>query len=349
MDLSINVIRLDGGTHARVTLDDETIDEYAEAMQDGATFPPVVVFHDGADYWLADGFLRVHAAMRLEQLTIQADVRPGSRREAILFAVGANAAHGLRRSNADKRRAVSLLLKDPEWRAWTDCEIARRCGVSDHMVGMVRRDLVAENIISPSPDRVFVRNGVTGAQNFANVGRARAQTLALKEKRAHVMQVMGSSDSPEWYTPREIVELATALLGEIDLDPASCAIANQVVGARKIYTVNDDGLRQPWHGRVFLNPPYGSEIPYWVNKLIEAHDCGRGGVKEAIALLPGRIDTAWFQPLYQFPLCHVRGRLQFENSPYNCPFPTVIAYLGERLRDFIGVFGQLGPIMRRVG
>jgi hypothetical protein len=65
-------------------------------------------------------------------------VRTGSRRAAMLFSVGANAAHGMRRTNADKRRAVETLLADAEWAAWSDNQIAKACGVSDHFVGALQ-------------------------------------------------------------------------------------------------------------------------------------------------------------------------------------------------------------------
>ena len=91
----------------------------------GADFRAHSVFYDGQAYWLADGFHRVRAAQEAGLAGINADVRQGTRRDAVLFSAGANAVHGLRRSNADKRRAVETLLNDEEWRAWSDNEIAR--------------------------------------------------------------------------------------------------------------------------------------------------------------------------------------------------------------------------------
>ena len=123
--LDINLIRMDGGTQSRVQLDWIATSEYAQAMKEGAQFPPVVVFHDGADYWLADGFHRIKAAEQAGVTEFPADVRQGTRRDAILYSVGANANHGVRRTNADKRAAVLLLLGDALWAAWSDAEIAR--------------------------------------------------------------------------------------------------------------------------------------------------------------------------------------------------------------------------------
>jgi len=142
--VKLELIRIDGGTQPRAHLNEATVAEYAEAMTDGAKLPPVTIYFDGSDYWLADGFHRYHAHRSIGALSIDADVRSGSRREAVLHSVGANASHGLRRTNDDKRRAVETLLGDAEWAAWTDREIAKACGVSHTFVATIRRPAVAE-------------------------------------------------------------------------------------------------------------------------------------------------------------------------------------------------------------
>lgn len=130
MNLALSSIRTDGGTQAREFCWQESIDDYAEAMTDGAVFPPVTAFFDGADYWLADGFHRLEAAAKAGRVEIEADVRPGSKRDAMLFACGANATHGRPRTNEDKRKAVEMLLCDKVCSGWTHREIARHCAVS---------------------------------------------------------------------------------------------------------------------------------------------------------------------------------------------------------------------------
>lgn len=136
--LQIDQLRVDGGTQSRASLSQETVAEYAAAMVDGATFPPVVVYYDGTDHWVADGFHRVAASKEAGFRSVEVDVRQGTQRDAILFSVGANGSHGLRRTNADKRRAVETLLRDPEWVKWSDREIAKRCGVGNKFVGDMR-------------------------------------------------------------------------------------------------------------------------------------------------------------------------------------------------------------------
>ncbi|MGJ2408989.1 ParB N-terminal domain-containing protein, partial [Salmonella enterica subsp. enterica serovar Paratyphi A] len=104
--LALALIQIDGGTQSRANVNDQVVNEYAEAIQAGATFPPIVVFYDGKKHWLADGFHRFHAYRKLGREKVAADIPQGTRRDAILHSVGANEPHGLRRTRDDKRRAV---------------------------------------------------------------------------------------------------------------------------------------------------------------------------------------------------------------------------------------------------
>lgn len=157
MKLALALIRHDGGTQARAELDHDAVDTYAQAMVAGATFPPVIVFYDGAEYWLADGFHRRLAASAANLTEIDVDVRQGTQRDAVLFSVGANAVHGVRRTAADKRRAVLRLLEDAEWCAWSDREIAKRCGVSHTFVAGERRRLTGN--VASEPRKFVTKHG----------------------------------------------------------------------------------------------------------------------------------------------------------------------------------------------
>jgi DNA N-6-adenine-methyltransferase Dam len=154
---------------------------------------------------------------------------------------------------------------------------------------------------------------------------------------------MKSSDSPEWYTPGHIIDRVVAVFDHIDLDPCSHADAQRDLGARHYYTEAEDGLAQPWHGNVYMNPPYGDAIVPWIPRMVDAYTSGE--ISAAIALLPGRTDTAWFQPLFSYPICFVRGRLKFSNAKFPAPFPSVIVYLGADTRSFRDWFHDIGPIM----
>lgn len=132
-------IRTDGGTQARENINYPIVDEYADAMEAGIEFPPLVVFFDGSDYWLADGFHRLYAYRQQGTQPIACEVRSGSQDDAVLYAVGTNSEHGLRRTNADKRKAVMMVLG--RWSKWSDRKIAEACGVSNHLVADARKQL----------------------------------------------------------------------------------------------------------------------------------------------------------------------------------------------------------------
>lgn len=171
MKIRIENLRLDGGTQPRAVLDYATVEEYADAMQDGAEFPPVTVFYDGSEYWLADGFHRVRASEDVGYEEVHADIRQGTRRDAVLYSVGANAVHGMRRTNADKRRAVQTLLEDEEWAKWSDSEIARRCAVNQSTVSRMRPSLM-QNISEMPDERTYItKQGTVATMNTANIGR----------------------------------------------------------------------------------------------------------------------------------------------------------------------------------
>lgn len=139
--IALSKIRLDGGTQPRATINTDVVSEYAERIEAGDEFPAPEVFFDGADYWLADGFHRYHGYAKCNRKKIECSIRKGTVREAILFAVGANGHHGLRRTNADKRKAVETLLKDTEWAQYSDRKVAEICCVGHEMVGDARRQL----------------------------------------------------------------------------------------------------------------------------------------------------------------------------------------------------------------
>jgi hypothetical protein len=121
----------------------EVVEEYAQAMRDGDAFPPPTVFtNDGVTYWLADGFHRTAAHQQAypDVQEINCEVRRGGREDAVLLACGANASHGLRPSNDDKRKAVRTLLRSEKWAHWSDREIAFQCGVSHPFVSKLRNE-----------------------------------------------------------------------------------------------------------------------------------------------------------------------------------------------------------------
>ncbi len=137
-EIALSDIR-DGGAQMRVEMKPDIVREYADDMAAGAVFPPVEVYYDGSIYWLAEGYHRVEAARKLDRESIDAEVLDGGKRDAILHGIGSNASHGLRRTQADKRRAVERLLRDEEWGKWSNRKIAKLAKVDHKTVGKIRR------------------------------------------------------------------------------------------------------------------------------------------------------------------------------------------------------------------
>lgn len=139
--LNIVNIRIDGGTQARVALNQEVVKDYAEKMRDGEKFPEIIVFFDGSDYWLADGFHRYFATKSNGTVSIECDVRTGTLDDATLFSFGANGKRGLSMSAEDNRNVIYAMLRHPEWSKWTNAAIAKHVGVSKMTVGRVKATL----------------------------------------------------------------------------------------------------------------------------------------------------------------------------------------------------------------
>lgn len=175
--LKLSEIRIDGGTQLRVELDQETVGEYAEKMAAGEQFPPLIGYRDGVNVWLAGGFHRFFAAQQAGLKEVAVEVRVGTQRDAVLFAAGDNAKHGLRRSNADKRKAVLMLLKDEEWGRRADNWIATTANVSPTLVARVRAELEI-----PKPAVVVTeRNGKPVEMKTGKIGKTTGKPFTVAD------------------------------------------------------------------------------------------------------------------------------------------------------------------------
>lgn len=162
--------------------------------------------------------------------------------------------------------------------------------------------------------------------------------------------VTNNSGNNEWYTPAPIADAARRVLGAIDLDPASCAVANDVIKAEKFYTITDDGLTQPWAGRIWLNPPYASDL---VGKFVEklAAHIADDTVTEAIVLVNNATETAWFQDLagYATAVCFPKGRIKYwspDRPDALSPLQgQAIVYIGPHSYKFRSIFSDFGVVL----
>jgi hypothetical protein len=152
--IQLRHIRLNGGTQPRAELNEEHIERLKAALQEGEELPPIVCYHDGSEYWLADGFHRVQAHYRCLRIDITAEVRQGTRRDAVLYSLSANRTHGLPRTRADTQRSIQTMLADAEWSRFSDREIARTVGCSHATVGAIRAKLESTGQIDQLPARI---------------------------------------------------------------------------------------------------------------------------------------------------------------------------------------------------
>ena len=171
--LQYEQIRIDGGTQPRAELLIPVMEEYAEQMHSGAKFPPITVFFDGKDYWLADGFHRIGAALRVyPDGPIEAEVVQGTQSDAQWYSFGVNKAHGLRRKREDVASAVKAALRHPLGAKRSDREIAEHVGVDHKTVAGYRSELSASGEIPQMRTREVTRKGSSYQQNTTNIGKS---------------------------------------------------------------------------------------------------------------------------------------------------------------------------------
>lgn len=183
-------------------------------------------------------------------------------------------------------------------------------------------------------------------------GETELTTAGLQRLTTSGTHIVQSSESNEYYTPQAYIFAARRVLHAIDLDPASCEVANHIVQAAKYYTAQDDGLKKSWSGNVWLNPPYGGFSASFSAKLLDEYKAGR--VKQAIMLVNANVtDTKWFAPFWNYLICFTNHRINFilpENveEKSGSTHGSIFVYLGLNGESFIQEFKQFGVVVRRV-
>ena len=208
--------------------------------------------------------------------------------------------------------------------------------------------------------------------------------VSLAKKLGNDQLVNQNSGCVEWYTPKWITDLCAELMGGIDLDPASCEVANKFVGAKNFYTKEDDGLHKDWFGNVFMNHPFGkpevackrsksepskflcnkercksrgyhneSYVPGnadWINKLVNEYE--NDHFRRGCALTFASTSEGWFKPLYQFPHCWLYDRVNFIDASGNeikgAPKGCVISFPGIEIQKIHKLFSKYGHVEQGV-
>lgn len=166
----------------------------------------------------------------------------------------------------------------------------------------------------------------------------------------HAVSSDPNYDGDEWYTPFDIIQSARALMGGIDIDPASCDDAQELIRADAYLTKGDDALQDSisWTGRMWLNPPYSMPlIRQFIDKAIQQYECGN--VTEAVIITNNSSDTAWFHELLsRYPACFTKGRVKFWR-PNHDDFGTrqgqTLFYMGNNVAGFVAEFNQHGQVV----
>jgi ParB family transcriptional regulator, chromosome partitioning protein len=209
-------------------------------------------------------------------------------------------------------------------------------------------------VATPRPvgrPRLFDRPLSNAQKQARHRARVKAQLQELEQLRQNKKpQGTFQSKSQEWFTPPELLEKVRSVLRTIDLDPASCAQANENVKAKRFYDKRANGLSRSWCGRVFLNPPYGKLCRPFFEKLLEQYEAGN--VTEAIAILSlGAMDRKWMKPILDIAtVCIISGRVRFISpNPRKKQQPTngsIALFLGSNPARFRRVFSKIGTILQ---
>ena len=184
MKVSIESIRLDGGTQTREKIYEATVAQYTEDILTGSVFPAIEIFDDGLNKWLVDGFHRLFAHKRAGLTEMEVIVHQGTQRDAQLYALGANDKHGLQRTNAEKRKVVMIALNDLEWQDYSDIKLGKICKVSNTFVAKCKKDTQIDRLFEKT---YTTRHGKKAVMDTSKIGK--------KIDDAHVATVKPKTES----------------------------------------------------------------------------------------------------------------------------------------------------------
>jgi hypothetical protein len=253
VSVELSAIRIDGGTQPRELIDPVTVEEYAEAMRQLAPFPPLIVFHDGVHTWLADGFHRYHAAQKIGAQAAEVDWRIGTLEKAKLFAASANTAHGLRRTEGDKRRAIEMVLSTTEGRRWTQERIAEHCDVDQSYVSRLKAKYDSHNrtknrtppsLTKAEQKRARIADAATARPEASNRAIARElgvhrETVAAVRAKQKATTATSPPAARDAQAPSNTPERPTGGFSTADAYTAASSVLDTARAVRAVFTEAD--------------------------------------------------------------------------------------------------------------
>lgn len=249
---------------------------------------------------------------------------------------------------------VKAALAHGQFGPWIDAEFGWSQDTAERFIKVAKAFADFPQIAEFQPSALYALASGTVPDEIRRefVDRAAAgEVITYRDVRDYLAggpHVAHNSGDDEWYTPAPIIAAARAVLGTIDLDPASSAEANTVVGATRFYTEADDGLRQPWAGRIWLNPPYRTPtVDRFCSRLVREHRLG--SVSAGITIVNNATETAWFQELVvnAGALCFPRGRVRYwhpEKPSVQGLQGQAIFYIGPDAATFHAAFRHIGVV-----
>ena len=140
------------------------------------------------------------------------------------------------------------------------------------------------------------------------------------------------SETDQWSTPQDLFD---KLNGLFNFETDVCADEHNTK-CDKFYSVEDDGLKQDWQGVCWCNPPYGREIPKWIEK---AYTSSVENKATVVCLVPARVDTRWWHDYcVKGEMFFIKGRLKFGDAKSSAPFPSAIVIFRPKLSDVLEGF-----------
>jgi hypothetical protein len=232
-----------------------------------------------------------------------------------------------------KSQAEAAELLNVSRRSLQHAAVVREEGAAELIAAVEHGDIAVSAAAQLAEQPIPIQSDVIGQIHAGSLPPTKSGIQAM---------LAGYTGSVEWYTPAEWIECARTVMGGIDCDPASSAFAQRTVQAKEWFDKNQDGLKFPWHGNVWLNPPYAKgQIEPFIEKLISE----RCHFEQAIVLVDNRTDTQWFRELCSVAkaVAFTTGRIQFYNENGAGVSPTngsALVYVGPRVEDFRRTFAD---------